>query len=748
MKIKLIQQHDEKDCGAACLAMISKFYGLSLPLVRFRELTGTDNFGTNIYGIVQGAEKIGLSAEALVGNWQEFLCSAQKKEIRFPVITHTVIEGFEHYIVVYKIDKKYVYVADPGRGKKKYSHEDFQNIWTGNIIVFEGTDNFRKGNYVPNVFVRFLKLLKGQYRLVAYVALMAVLVAGISIASSFAFEYVIDRAITITDINGEYVDHEHEETEEDSEHDESTLERFIDTVFDNLHVVCIAVIVIYALQAVFRYWRERLLARIAQRLDIKLLIGNYRKMTELPLSFFNQFKTGDVISRFSDTALVRDGVTSVLLTVILDSTLALGCGIVLYCISSALFSVALITVLLNLLIMLFYLKPIKRVNHEIMESNAKVISYLKESVDGIEMVKAMQCEERVNAIACGKISKLIGKVFNGSLIYASKFSLAEMVKNISQVLLFWIGVFLILQETVSLGALITFYFIMSYFTDPMQRLIEVQETLQSADIALERLNDIVGATTEETICPKCEIKKSFSTDIRFENIDFRYGTRKLVLKNINLEIKSGEKVAIVGESGCGKTTLVKLLMKFYKPEKGNIFLGERDLCSLSNDDVRSNISYISQNPFFFSDSIRNNLCLKRDFEENEILRACKIFQAYEFIEKMPYGLDTLIEENATNLSAGQKQKLAIVRAYLQQTELLIMDEATSNLDSISENGIQQLLFSESNNKTVIFIAHKLSTIKSCDKIVVMKDGEIREVGNHLQLITQKGLYYDYYTSQV
>ncbi len=317
-------------------------------------------------------------------------------------------------------------------------------------------------------------------------------------------------------------------------------------------------------------------------------------------------------------------------------------------------------------------------------------------------------------------------------------------------MILWAGAYKVIQGEMTVGQLLVFNSLLAYFVDPVKNLIDLQPMMQTAIVASDRLGEILDLELEKN---KDEGRKvnlsSLKGIIQFKNVDFRYGTRELVLKNINLTIYQGEKIALVGESGSGKTTLAKLLMKFYNNEKGDILINEYNIKDINMEKLREKIAYISQDVFMFSGTIKENLCLgNKSIAFEEMIQAAKLSSAHEFINNLPLRYNTLLEENATNLSGGQKQRLAIARALLKKPDILIMDEATSNLDSITEKAIEKTITELNQDTTTIIIAHRLSTIMRCDKIYVMDHGQIVETGSHGELIKQKGRYYNLWKEQL
>lgn len=328
-------------------------------------------------------------------------------------------------------------------------------------------------------------------------------------------------------------------------------------------------------------------------------------------------------------------------------------------------------------------------------------------------------------------------------------ALKGAVKGIFGICIIWIGGYLVLKGEVTVGVLITFNTLLAYFIEPIERVINLQPQLQSAMVAADRLGEILDLEKEKAIDEDRKVNPStLKADIELNNIDFRYGTRQLVLKNINMRFKAGEKIALVGESGSGKTTIAKLLMNFYGVEKGEIILNSYNIKDINRESLRDKVSYISQDTFFFSGSIKENLQFaNEDVSYEEIIEACKQAQIHEFINGLPLRYDTYLEEKGSNLSGGQRQRLAIARALLKKPEILIMDEATSNLDSITEKAIEKTIEDCTKDVTTIIIAHRLSTIMRCDRIYVLDKGEIIEEGTHENLLKKQGYYYRLWTGQ-
>jgi len=710
-----IKQQDLKDCGAACLATISLQYGLKYPISKIREVAGTDRQGTNAYGLVKAAEKLGFTAKGVKGDQEAFF-----SEFPLPAIAHVVIdETLLHYVVIHKISKTEVLVADPAKGLVKYTPEDFFQIWTGVLILMVPTPQFRKGNETKGLFARFFGLLLPQKRMIFGIFLASLLFTVLGILGAFYFQFLLD----------EILPYDMEKT---------------------LHILSIGIIVLYLFKVLLDAFRSHLLLYLSQKLDISLILGYYHHVLKLPMSFFGARKTGEIISRLMDASKVRDAISSATLTIMIDILMLIAGGAILYSQSALLFGITLLLVPIYIGLVWGFHKPFDRLNREQMEKNAQLTSYIVESIDGIETVKAYHAEGKANFETEQKFVSFLKSVFKFGVFNNVQGSLKGLVQYVGGVVILWVGAVQVMKGNMTMGQLITYNALLAYFLDPIQNLINLQPTVQTAVVAADRLGEILDLETEKGEQEDNKLQPaSLKGDIELQNVDFRYGTRELTLQGINLTIRQGEKIAFVGESGSGKTTLIKLLMQFYQHEKGEILINEHNIRDIHLDSLRERIAYIPQDTFFFSGTIMDNLRLGVDdsVDLEHIIEACKQARAHEFINSFPLRYQTLLEENATNISGGQKQRLAIARAILKNPDILIMDEATSNLDSITEKAVSDTINSFSNLTTII-IAHRLSTIMRCDRIYVMDQGQILEQGTHEELIAKQGKYYELWKDQL
>lgn len=714
-KFKCISQNDETDCGPACLAAIFRKYGLRVSIAKIRDIAGTDRQGTSAFGLVKVIEYYGFQQKVVEADKE-----ALTTKLPLPAIAHVVIDdSLLHYVVVTKIKGDIVVVSDPAKGIVKYKKEDFIKIWTNVLILIAPTIKSQKGNKKQSTLLSFFCLLISQKWLLLRIFILSMILTSIGIITSFYYQILMDNIVP-----------------------SSSLEM--------LNYVSVITLCLFFVQIGLNFLRGFLIVKLEQNIDIPIMLGYYNHALILPMKFYSMRDTGEIISRFNDASSIRDIVSEASLTIMMDTIMAVVGAVVLFNSNKLLFLISVVMLILYGIIVFVYNKPIKKINRKIMEMNSKVTSQFIETINGIETIKAFNQEENEKEKTDKLYRKFLKRVFNGDVLSLSQQTVTMFVAVVGELVILWVGATYVIKGELTIGELITFNALLGYFIEPIKNLINLQPQIQTAVVAADRLGEILDISPEYENNDMCT---TYDSEIKFDNLiishlNFRYGTRDLVLKDINLEIKHGEKIAFVGESGSGKTTLAKLLVRLYEQEKGNIKLDSVDIRDFPISQIRYNFSYISQNAFLFSGTIKENLLFgNSEASDNDILRVCKTCELEEYINSLPLKYNTRIEENGKNLSGGQKQRLAIARALIKNPKILIMDEATSNLDYITEKTIENTINKFSKNMTTIIIAHRLSTIKDCDKIFVFKDGQIVETGNHSDLLKQRGYYHQLWNEQ-
>ena len=702
-----VAQMDMRDCGVAALASIAKHYGSDFSLAHLRELAKTTKEGTTALGITEAAKKMGFETKAIKANMELF----DMTDIPYPFIVHVNKEGkLQHFYVVYKAKKDYLIIGDPDPSVKvtKMSKERFEQEWTGVAIFLAPAPSYKPHKDKKNGLLSFLPLIIKQKTLITYIVLASLLVTLVNIVGSYYLQGILDKYIP-------------------------------NNMKSTLGIISLGLVITYILQQLMAFSQSYLLRVLSQRLTIDVILSYIRHIFTLPMSFFATRRTGEITSRFTDANSIIDALASTILSLFLDVSIVFIVGSVLVLQNIQLFLLTLVALPIYTVIIFAFLKPFEKMNHDVMQSNAMVSSAIIEDINGIETIKSLTSEELRYQKIDSEFVDYLDKSFKLSIYENVQTSLKHGAQLILNVAILWFGASLVMDSKISIGQLITYNTLLSYFTNPIENIINLQTKLQSAKVANKRLNEVylVASEFEGTT----SMTSKLSGNITFHDVSYRYGFGTYTLSDLNLTIKQGEKVSLVGISGSGKTTLAKMIVNFYEPNQGNIRLGNMDLKMIDKKQLRQYINYLPQQSYIFSGSILDNLTLgaSPDITQEDILMACQIAEIRADIEAMPLGYQTELSDGA-GLSGGQKQRLALARALLTQAPILILDEATSGLDVLTEkkviNNLMQLT-----DKTIIFVAHRLSIAKQVDRVIVLDKGKLIEEGSHQELINKQGFYY-------
>lgn len=706
-----VLQHDETDCGPACICIVLKHYGKNVPLRKIRMVAGTDEIGTSGFGLMKAAKKFGLDCEGLMASDKTKI-----KDIVFPAIFHLKTE-VEHYVVVFKVTAKYVYISDPALGLVKERLDEFLKKWSGIFFILSPSSEFEKTDENSGILSRFISLLKPHKKLVFCVLVASVFLSVFGIFISFYFRFLIDE-ILYSQIK-------------------STL---------NLCSLCYLLIIVF--QSLLNFCKSQILLYLGEKVDVTLLSDFFCHLLHLPLSFFTSRKTGEILSRVNDAETIRYAISSTLLSVVIDSFMIVTGGIFLFNMGSSLVPVAVLPVVISAVVLLFFSKTLKVMIKQRAMVEADKNASMYESINGIATIKGLATEEkafeRVEEKICEAAEKSIDLRKRGN----AQNSILGFISGCGKLALYWVGSLLIFQGKLTLGQLISFITLSGFFLEPLSRLLTMQLELEEVIIAAERLCDVIDFEEECTGEENLSEAESVEGDIEFRDVGFAYGTREMAIQHINLTIPKGKKVAFVGMSGSGKTTLLKLLMKFYKCAEGSIFVNGKDIKEYTTQSYREKIGYVPQESLLFSGTVAENISWGSVVPEpKKIVQAASDAQALEFIERFPDKMQTYVGEHGSTLSGGERQRIALARALMREPDFMILDEATASLDSISEQAIMDTIFTKIHGKTVIMVAHRLSSIKNCDKIFVFNSGSLVEEGSHASLLRKKGFYHKLWSAQ-
>nr|BBH88703.1 NHLP family bacteriocin export ABC transporter peptidase/permease/ATPase [Thermosporothrix sp. COM3] len=703
-RVPVLLQMTETECGLACLAMILSYYGRKTSIASLRSRYGAGRDGLTALGIAKAARHFGMRVRAVS------LQHTDLSGVTLPAIAHW---EFKHFLVVERWSKKTVDVVDPAGGRRRLTAEEFDAGFTGVLITLEPGVSFVSNgpDATPKLSLTsyLLQCLKRTPGVLAQIFVASGILQVFGLISPLLTKVVVDRILPFG-------------------------------LSDVMLLLGVGMLMLVLSQGVMTLLREWLLVYLRTRVDIHLMLGILEHLLTLPFSFFQQRSTGDLLSRLSSNSVIRDTLSNQLVSTLLDGSLVVAYFFILLWLSVPFGLLVFGIGFFQVLLMIGSYKHITNLASQELVAQGKTQGYLTEALAGIATLKAAGAEDRALERWTNLFFKQLNISIRRSYFTAMTSTGMNLLRTFAPLALLWIGALQVLQGSLSVGMMLALNSLAVSFLTPLSSLVNNAQQFQLVQANFERLADIMTAEAEQKK-QEVALPPKLSGDIELRGVSFQYAPDSpKVLKDINLSIKAGQKVAIVGRTGSGKSTLGKLLLGLYVPTEGDILYDDIPLRKLNYQEVRRQFGVVMQDASVFSGTVLQNIALNDPSMDNEqVIKAAQLAAIHDDIMNMPMGYETYIAEGGSALSGGQRQRLAIARAIAHQPSILLFDEATSSLDVVTEQRVALNL--QQFACTQIIIAHRLSTIRDADLILVLDNGSIVEQGTHKQLISLKGYYY-------
>lgn len=706
-----IAQQSTADCGAACLAMIAQYWGKRLNINMLRNLAGVGRAGASLKNLATAAESIGFQARPVRASLNRL---ADQKH---PWIAHW--QG-DHYIVVFRVKGNRVIVSDPAMGRCKLSVKEFLAGWTGYALQLTVTDFFGAVPESKPELMRFWQAFKPYSSMLLPIIAASLLLQVCGVVTPLFTQIILDSVVVHKSLN-------------------------------TLHVIIVGMLIFGAWRIGLVAIRQYLLDYFSNRVDLTLISGFISHALNLPLQFFASRHVGDIVTRVQENRKIQLFLTRQAVTAWLDAMMALVyIGLMAY--YNWQLTLLVLALLPPIIILTVVASPfLRQVSRQIFNESAQQNSTLVEMLTGVATIKAAAAEQELRWLWEEHLTSMFNAQFRGQKLANGLQVMGGLINSLGSTALLWYGATLVIQDQLSIGQLVAFNMLIGNVITPVLSLVGLWDELQEVMVSVERLDDVFSAQPEESPDKSMLVLPLLRGEVRFENVTFRYNEDddRNTLQNISFVAQPGETIAVVGRSGSGKSTLINLLQGLYHATSGRILVDGHDIRHVSPQSLRRQFGVVPQDCFLFSGTILENITLYRpEYSLERVVEVAKLAEAHAFIQNLTLGYNTKVGERGSALSGGQRQRIAIARAILTNPRILILDEATSSLDTESERRFQENLRRISRERTTFIIAHRLSTVRNASCILVLDRGIIVERGTHEQLMEQRGLYYQLVQQQI
>lgn len=683
----IVLQDGAKDCGAACLRSIIQYYGGNVTLERLIELTKTTKEGTTFYNLKEASEEIGLATRSYRVDDIEKI-----KEINIPFICQITKNNYTHFIVVYKIKDNKLLIMDPSIGKQSIDIFDFNNIWTGNIMLFEKVSTLPLEED-PNITNRLIKeVLKNNKGNIIFVMILSLISTILSCLVSLYSQIIFDK--------------------------------IIDTELNNLIIITLTFSILYIIKNITNYIRNHILIYISQKLDINILLNTFTKVVLLPYNYYKNRRSSEVLSKINDLSYIKNFISKIIVTTFLDFLLLMVATITIYYKIKEVLIIFIIAQILYILIVLIFNNYIKNITIKRQEATAILNNTIIESVSTFETIKGLNIEDNIIYKFSKDYSSLLNITFDIDKLNNLLTFLKEMIINICLITVDYYIFKNIMNGISTTGDYLTITILSSYLIYPISNIMDLSYEYHYIKNSIKRANTFFEVE-EEKIHDKRKL--IVNGNIKITNLKYTFNNKYYVLNDINLFIKNNDRVLILGSSGSGKSTILKLLYKYLEADRKTIYINGYDINDYSLSDIRESITYVSQNELLFNDTIRNNIILGRDVSEIDYLNICKILHIDDIVKDSIQGYDYVLEENGINLSGGQRQRIILARSLLKNSNIIMIDEGFNQIDITLEREILQDIFTYYHNKTFIIVSHRKENSDLYNRIIKIKNGVVQSI---------------------
>ena len=698
------------DTGLESFVALAQFHQVALDVDQLRHQFVKPGEVIDDNELLRAAKKVGFKARLVQSSFDRL------NNALLPAIAKT--KDGEYFILARSSedaptsggDARFLALMAGDKTPQQLTFEEFDSLWSGELLLVTKRDkllssvrNFDISWFIPSL-VKYRKLF-GEVLIASFFIQLFALVTPLF------FQVVMDKVL-------------------------------VHRGFTTLDVLAFGFLVIALFDALLGGIRNYVFSHTTNRVDVELGAKLYQHLVSLPLAYFESRQVGQSVARVRELDTIRNFITGTALTLCIDLFFTLIFFVVMWWYSPVLTLVVMASIPFYILLSVF-ITPILRARlDEKFKHGAENQSFLVESITGIETVKAQAVEPQMQRRWEEQLSKYVSASFRSQNLSNVAGQVAGFINKLTTLGIIWWGAHLVMAGELTVGQLVAFNMIAGRVSGPILKLVQLWQDFQQAGISVKRLGDILNTPKEPGFNPNRSTLPKLKGDVSFDNVRFRYRPDgAIILDGVNLQVNAGEVIGIVGRSGSGKSTLTKLVQRFYVPEAGRVLIDGVDLSVVDTNWLRQNIGVVLQENFLFNRTVRDNIALTNPgLPMERVVAAAKLAGAHEFILEMPEGYDTMVGERGSNLSGGQRQRIAIARALITNPRILIFDEATSALDYESERIIQDNMASICRNRTVFIIAHRLSTVRGCNRIVVMDKGAIVECGSHQQLLEQQGYY--------